>query len=298
MVQALYVWAYYAWKPFLPFQLCPFYDTLITVKPTAWPFVSSFAFVVGLSVFLFFKRSRWPLIWTAWLCHLVLLIPVLGLTEHPHFPSDRYSIVANIAWSILVAAGIFELWLRRRNTGNIILACAAATVVLGVMSFRQTAIWQNSITLFEYAVQRTEETPFVHIFYQRLGVAYQERNQYTQALAVFERAMQLKPDDLLSRFNAANILLNLGRIDEAASYLNYAYRLNPNDADVNNSLGVIQVARKDLEGALKFFIRATKLNPRLAGAYEHIGLTLAKQGKDEEARKYFQISQELKSKAD
>lgn len=88
-MQAFYVWAYFVWKPLAPFDLAPVYTTLVSFNPKDWKFIMSTLFVLGLTGLLFWKRRQWPLLWTLWICHLLFLIPALGLTEHPHYPSDR-----------------------------------------------------------------------------------------------------------------------------------------------------------------------------------------------------------------
>ena len=38
---------------------------------------------------------------------------MLGLTEHPHYANDRYSLVEGIFWSILAAGVLARMWDRR-----------------------------------------------------------------------------------------------------------------------------------------------------------------------------------------
>jgi hypothetical protein len=88
-MQAFYVWAYYVWKPWLPFHLSPIYATLVQFNPNTWPFWLSAGFVAGATM-LFLRRWRqWPWALALWASHLVLLAPMLGLTEHPHCACDR-----------------------------------------------------------------------------------------------------------------------------------------------------------------------------------------------------------------
>ncbi len=58
IMQAFYVWAYYAWKPWLPFDLSPFYTTLVDFNPNAWPFWLSAALVIGTTVLLVRRRNQ------------------------------------------------------------------------------------------------------------------------------------------------------------------------------------------------------------------------------------------------
>ena len=87
VMQAFYIWAYYLWKPLLPFDLSPVYTTLGEFDPLSLRFVLSLALVVVITLILFWKRRQWPGLFALWLCHLVVLVPFLGLTEYP--PSSQ-----------------------------------------------------------------------------------------------------------------------------------------------------------------------------------------------------------------
>jgi len=47
--------------------------------------------VLLVSGAVWWKRREWPGLAALWMCHLVLLVPTLGLTEHPYF-KIRYSL--------------------------------------------------------------------------------------------------------------------------------------------------------------------------------------------------------------
>ncbi|MBI5801749.1 MAG: hypothetical protein HZA92_13635, partial [Verrucomicrobia bacterium] len=102
-MQAFYLWAYYAWKPLLPLDLCPVYPVLMESRFNEAPFLLSALCVLAVSAVLFAKRRVWPAAAALWLAHLGLLVPMLGLTERPHYPHDRYGIINGILWSMALA---------------------------------------------------------------------------------------------------------------------------------------------------------------------------------------------------
>lgn len=121
LMQAMYIWAYYIWRPWYPLNLSPAYTTLVSFEPLSFTFVASAIAVVGGVIVLFLLRRRWPMGLALGICHLVLLVPVLGLTDHPHYANDRYSILAALTWSILLA-----VWLARpgmKKTGASLFDC-------------------------------------------------------------------------------------------------------------------------------------------------------------------------------
>ena len=112
--QAGYIWAYFAWKPLVPLHLAPVYTTLVSFRPSDALFVASVLGVGLVTVWLFFLRRRMPGLFALWLFHLVLLVPVLGLTEHPHYANDRYGHLPALLWSIALAVGVVQLWPSKR----------------------------------------------------------------------------------------------------------------------------------------------------------------------------------------
>ncbi|HEX8952694.1 MAG TPA: hypothetical protein VF945_12650, partial [Polyangia bacterium] len=162
-MQAAYVWAYYAWRPLLPVGLAPVYTVLVDFAPLSAPFVASALFVITLTAAAWALRRRAPWLLAAWGAHLVLLVPALGLTERPHYPSDRYDHVAGIVLAVLVAA----LLLRARAAA---LAVALAVVVgLGALSVRQQAIWHDDVSLYVHTLETLGDDPYRVDLYERLG---------------------------------------------------------------------------------------------------------------------------------
>lgn len=156
MAQAFYIWTYYLWKPWAPFDLCPVYTTLLSFRPAEPRFLVSFAVIISGTLLFIYKWRQWPLILALWICHLGLLVPVLGLTEHPHFSNDRYCYIASLCWSVLVTAGLLKLWEWEKPRRMAMILSLALVSLLGTMSFQQTGIWQNTVTLLTYVSKSLE----------------------------------------------------------------------------------------------------------------------------------------------
>src|SRR5437016_2222837 len=60
LMQGCYVWAYYLWKPWVPFNLSPVYTTLGSFAPWSPPFGFILSLILALSGVLAWKRKRWP----------------------------------------------------------------------------------------------------------------------------------------------------------------------------------------------------------------------------------------------
>ena len=293
IMQAGYVWAFYLWKPWVPFHLSPVYTTLVSFNPASAPFLLSLALVVGMSVLLAWRRQQWPAALALWVCHLVWLVPVLGLTEQPHYANDRYSLVTGIFLSILCAAVLLELWEQRVRRALGLGMVVLATAFLAGLSARQIGIWRNSLTLFEYMIARLGNDPYRADIYWRLGVVQMEKGAQEKALESFNRSLEINPDDFYVHRLVASHYYKLGRFEEARNHYEAALRGDPRNAELLNGLGAVVCAQGDWVKASEYFSHALQLNPNLSSANFNMGLALANLGKKEEAMAYFQKAERL-----
>ncbi|MCP4816476.1 MAG: hypothetical protein GY888_28505, partial [Planctomycetaceae bacterium] len=100
-MQGLYVWIYYVWRVWVPVGLCPTYTTLVQFDPLSLLFVVSGIAFLALTIAAVALRKRLPGLLAAWSAHLIMLVPVLGLTQMNHVANDRYSLLPGMLWSLL-----------------------------------------------------------------------------------------------------------------------------------------------------------------------------------------------------
>ena len=279
--QACYIWAYYLWKPFLPFNLCPDYATLVAFRPLEFRFMLSAGLLIGITGVLLIVQRRAPMLLTLWFCHLVLLVPMLGLTEYQHCPCDRYSYVQGILWSVFIALVLVKAatWPRARGwTFGVTLAVAAA---LGVASFHQTRIWRDSETLFNYMIPKLPDRWDLH---GRLGELYEEHKRLDEAVQQFREVLRLKPSNVIASACLARVLQEQGKTEEALKCYEESLRLQPDQADVLNDMAWIRATHpeakyRDVAVAVRLAERACQLSGRkypafldtLAAAYAEAG---------------------------
>ncbi|MEW6306037.1 MAG: tetratricopeptide repeat protein [Verrucomicrobiota bacterium] len=258
-MQAFYIWAYYVWKPWYPTGLTPVYATLMQFNPSDAPFVASLALVVVLSAGLFIARRRWPGVWTVWLCHLVLLVPHLGLLEHPHYPSDRYGFIVGIVWAVLLAGAIMEL--RKHSRAQTVAAVALAGVValFATLSRQQGAIWENRFTLYQQIVANLPDGLYRANVWFRYGVAHMQIKEYPQAISAYRQSLRIFPGDPMTHHNVAICYAESKRMDLAIKHFREAVRLQPEKAERHRNLAVALKLDGQVEEAKVHFTRAEEL---------------------------------------
>ena len=293
IMQAFYVWAYYVWKPLWPTDLCPLYPTLLRFSPTDAVFVLSAIGVVGLSAFLILRRNRWPWTLALWFAHLGLLVPMLGLTERPHYPHDRYSIVNGVIWSVLFIGAIRQLGIARMKP--LLTAGSIVAIMLGLLSFRQTAIWKNDITFFTHLSQKSGTPRLNAAAFMKLGNAYGNNGEDLFALKYYDEAWATDPQFPYVQlpYNHANALLRLGRTSNAAENYERALKVDPEHLGALNNLGICLLNLKQPERAIALFQRAVEIEPSNANSLFNLGSALADNGNPDAALQLLQQSLNL-----
>jgi protein O-mannosyl-transferase len=287
MMQAFYIWAYYVWRPWWPADLSPVYTKLISFDPLAPTFMLSASGVILLTLVLIRQRKRWPALLAVWAAYLILLVPVLGLTEHPHFSSDRYSYLPGIGWSVLAVGLLLNLpqGLARRAG---LIAAMVLTILLGDLSYRQVAVWRNTASLYEHAIKALGDDPFRYSFYIELAPLYQKQHNYPGALEYYLKIAAINPRRPDVFKNLGEVLVAMGRLDRAAEEYKEGLKISPQDANLYCGLGQVLAAKGDLNGATTNLNHALELNPQLASAQRSLGEILKRQGKLGEARMHFE----------
>jgi protein O-mannosyl-transferase len=329
LMQAFYIWAYYLWKPWLPLHLSPVYTTLVDFNPLSLPFIASALLVLGLTVLLLLRRRAWPLAFTLWLCHLALLVPALGLTEHPHYASDRYSYVAGLLWPILLAALGLKLFLNHKKllAPAALSLCALCALCIG-LTLRQLPVWRDTPTLFNYLISQLGHDPYREDIHLRLGAWYADRQDFPDATAQFQAALavnpssadaenllggmsvhqgrnddaarhfaaavQISPGYLDARRNYASTLSALGRTADAITQYQQAVALDPSDPDTREALGVLLCNQRRYDDAVVQLQAALALQPNYAEAHNALGVALFNQGHLDDAITHFQFALKLK----
>jgi len=123
----------------------------------------------------------------------------------------------------------------------------------------------------------------------QLGLIYQQRRQYTEAMARFQKAIEIDPTEADAQFQLGRIAREQGRFDDAIRFLKTAAGLNEklSSGEVWRELGAAYFGASRLEeaaAALQKYTERRSYDPE--GLYWY-GKTLAALGKSAEARDAF-----------
>ena len=283
--QALFGLAFYLWKTLVPLGLHPAYELPFDFNPFDWPFVLSGLVVLGVSVALFVARRRWPAGLTSWACYAAMLAPVLGLAQSgPQIVADRYTYLSCLAWALLAGAGLFYLWQRVLYLRLFQGVAVGMLIALGVLTWRQTEIWHDSVRLWNYVLAATERSYFKsRVAHNNLGIILGQNAELEEAIQHYREALRIDPVYALAHNNLAYALVNRGEVEEAVEHYRRALATDPRLAQAHFGLGRILAVRGELEGAIDHFRQAAQIDPTDAKSHYNLGLALAIRGELEGA---------------
>lgn len=298
-MQAFYLWAYYAWKPLLPLDLCPVYPVLMESRFHETVFLFSAFGVLAVSSLLLAQRKVWTGALALWLAHLGLLVPMLGLTERPHYPHDRYAIISGVLWAIAFAALLHRFACRRPHCASVLAGAMALVTLLGGMSWRQTAIWHSDLPFFTDMTAKLRSSHYRSLALMKLGNAHADAEDDVRAIAAYREALQLSPASATFHlhFNLGNALARQSRWAEAVSAFEAALQLRPDHAGAHTGIGHALASVNNLPRAVEHLSRAVQLAPNHAAAHAQLAEVLERQGKTEQARAHMAESERLKTLA-
>jgi len=328
IMQAFYMEAVFLWKTVLPVGLAPVYLDLFEIKGNEPRLLLGPIVVGAVTIYAIRVAANRPAIPALWFAWLGLMAPFLGLTTYPHYPSDRYSIMAGL----VVAAAVFGWLLQRGESARgLTPVILIALLLMGIASFRQAGTWQNDQVFFARLAEMLPDGPHRADAYYHLGGAEQRAGRIEEAVRYFEKAWETCPDDpptqlaydhgvcllmlnrpreALEQFQRAlqwqgettailgNIgyaLMQTGQHRQAAEIFRRLTVSVPEDHLVWVNLGVALAALGDGPGALEALHRARELAPNAAVVYHHLARVCRQLGRKAEAAEAEQKLKEITS---
>ncbi len=288
--------------------------------------------VGGASAAVSRAARRAPYFAVGWAWFLVMLVPVVGLVQvGSQAMADRYTYLPTVGLLVAIVWGLGDAFAgawnaagrhptARRRALAIAAAPAAAValavVVLAALSWKQTAHWRDSESLWRRALEigppsavahnnlgralvaagRVDEgiaryaealrlDPDFELAHFNLGIALASQGRGGEAMAAFEAALRARPDFPEARYQIANRLARAGRVDEAIAAYRELVRAAPRHALAQYDLGVLLAARGERDEAIARFRAAIAARPRYAEALVNLAALLVERGDLAEARR-------------
>lgn len=283
----------YLWKMIWPLNLTPFYPYPTNVSLLSLEYLFTIFFVVGITIICIVRAKKQRLWLSVWSYYVMTLIPVIGIVQvGRQAMADRYTYLPSLGPFLIMGLGV--AWASRKiytlpQWGLIIKLLGAVIsifvfVSMSYLTFRQIAIWNNSIRLWSYVIGKHPER--AHLVYYFRGLAFLNTDQFDKAIEDFDMAVSLEPYFSDAFLNRGNAFEKIGRFDKAIENFDKAIALRPSyEAYFNRGMTFEQMGLPDK--AIADYDSAIAVNPSRYEAYDAGGRLYGKTGLFGKAIEYF-----------
>ena len=281
---------FYLGKLFWPVDLAFSYPrwTISVANPLDYIWLAA---TVGLAAVIYFARrrlGRGPEV--ALVYFAATLSPMLGFimlyTFRYSFVADHYQYMASIGPLALAAAGL-TLGAKFLERWRAILEPALGAVLLGSIGFltwQQCKMYLDSDALWQATIARNPQS---WMAYNNIAISLLQKGKTNEAIAHYQKALELDPNYGEGHYNLANALLRLGRTEEAVAHYERALEIYPRNISARYNLASVLVQSGRVEEGIAHYREVLEMNPKHAAAHNNLGLTLLRSGRAEEAAVHY-----------
>jgi protein O-mannosyl-transferase len=322
---------FYLGKLFFPYPLTFIYERWKIDAGVWWQYAYPLA-TTGLLGGLWWWRKRTgkgPLVA---LLHfylttsMLVLIQVIYMMRYS-FVTDHWQYFGGMSVFAVAAAGIagglrrLGMWAKPSGTALL----TGLLLVLALLSWRQCAMYANAETFWQTTLRRNPNCPMAHYnlglaYFQQgrlddaiaqyqkvlqidpletdalnnLGSAYLQKGRLDEAVAHYQKALAIKPDSAETHYNLGNALFQQGRTDQAMAQYQMALAIKPDSAEAHYNLGNAFLQQGQMDQAMAQYQNALALKPDYAEAHNNLGNVFIQQERAEEAIAHFRKALALK----
>ena len=281
---------FYAWKLLAPLNLTFIYPRWSISAADPVQYLFPLAAAATLAILWLGRRAigRQPL--AAALFFALTLAPALGFLDvYPmrfSFVADHFQYLASIG-PIALLAGLAALAGRRlsvgpRRAGQVLVVAVVA--LLAVLTFLQARVYRNVETLWRDTIAKN---PACWMALNNLANEVKEQGKIQEAMALYRRAIEIKPDYDQAHANLAGILVDLGDLDGAIAHCEASLRADPDYVVAHNNLGAALEKKGRLEEAIAHYRKALDISPGYTKARENLDNALTRRRRIEETLRGF-----------
>ena len=273
----------YMIKFIAPFNLAVFYRYPAGNESLSPAYYIAPVFFVLLAVIIFysFKKTRVPAFGISfYLVNLLLVLQLIPVGSA--VISERYTYIPYIGLFFIVG------WLidryAKNNINRSFVIIAPVSILLMVLTWKQSSVWQTSATLWDNAIKNH---PSYKAYANRAKLLRDEKN-YDLSLEYFKEAIRLNIDDYESYNNRGNVYFDMKKYDLAEIDYRHSIALRPDYYQAMDNLGSQFAMRGLYDSALKYFNLALKFGPDYKTSYGNRGLLYMQLNRFDEAIKDWQ----------
>lgn len=316
LIFSFYAFAFYMVKLILPVNLSAFYTYPLKDAIPAYYYISPIVGIGALyALYYFWKKDNRLVVFGILFFLIHIALPMLSqiMSVRDTMMADRYLYLPAIGAFLMLAYALMGWGQKKPGLKNAIWGgLAAYGLLLAILTYQRSAVWDNSITIFSDVIEKGKAeqgkfNPFLSIaynnrgnalkengnvdaaftdyneglrqdpnsydLYNNRGIVYKERRDMNQALADYNKSIELKPDYDKAYVNRGNVYFETQQYDQAVADYAKALELNPRNAFAYSARGAVYAMQGQLDRALEEFNQAIRYNRNMKDAYRNRALT-------------------------
>jgi len=252
--------------------------------------------LLALAGLLWLRRDRSRGALAAFLYFGGSLFPVLGFFNvYPFiysYVADHFQYVAAFGVITALSAGAATAFERVpppwRKAGWVLAGVLFAA--LGWLTWQQCGMYRDAGTVYRTTLARN---PACWMAYDNLGVILLQQGKPAEAVADYQAAIRLKPNNATAHLDFGTALDTMGKKTEAIQEYEKALQFDPHNVAAHRNLGVVLVEMNRLSEAIAHDRQALQLRPDIAELHDDLGNALLKSGRAAEAVDELQTALQL-----
>ena len=283
-------------KLFWPAELMFMYPRWQISQTVWWQYL--YPAVVALLLTVLWAMRRWvrgPL--AGFLFFAGTLFPALGFFNaysfRYSFVNDHHQYLASLGIITVASAGA-ALILRRGRLWQRIIGRGlglALLVTLACLTWGQSGMYADIETLWRATIAKNPECFMAH---NNLGAFLLQRGRTDEAIAHFQKVLEIQPENPNVHNNLGFALLQKGRLEEAIAHCQKAVAIEPDNPDAHLTLGGALLQRGRADEAMAHYQEGLRIRPDNVDGHNILGGLLLQKGRVREAITHFQRALELR----
>lgn len=255
----LNVYVLYTRNSLFPFNLSPFYSTIISesiLEPTVLVSASIMMLIIAYTLYLW---PRYKLMFFCMPLFFLPLLPVSHIIPIAIYITDRYLYLPLVGFSLLMALSLYRAIESfcfyskvYRNKAVIIYLFVSLYIVsqLSTLAVKQGDVWQDGVSVWAKVVK---ENPLYAGSYLQAGAAYLQKKNYVEAYVHATRALELNKGNKIALYNRAIFFIFNKDLTRGERELERLRKIDPDYPLLFYGLGIFYINKGDLENALESF---------------------------------------------
>jgi tetratricopeptide (TPR) repeat protein len=252
-------------------------DVVRTFK-AVWPQACVLLALLGTTAYATIRRPKLGFLGCWFFGILAPSSSIIPLTTQTMAEHRMYLPLISVV--VLATVGFFAK--ASKNAG---LAVAVLASSLGWGTVRRNEVYRSAVSLWSDTIRKCPGNVRAH---NHLGNALDSAGRTSEALASYDRALQLRPDHAMAYYNKAELLLKMGQASAALELFDQALHIAPGYFKALRGKGdaLVQAGRGD--SAIPLYQEALKLQPGDPDAARSLGIALLRAGRTSEAIERFE----------